>query len=91
MYTNEHQKCLLESYRREMESKKFELVALKAIIAQTKDSFMCNSAEESNRLNTLEREMRMVCFNWYQRLDYVQTEYCEKYRYCNVGEHSLTC
>ena len=44
-----------------MESKKFELVALKANIAQTKDSFMCNSAEESNRLNTLEREIQMVC------------------------------
>ena len=44
-----------------MESKKFELVALKANIARTKDSFMCNSAEESNRLNTLKRELRMVC------------------------------
>ena len=44
-----------------MEWKKFELVALKANIVQTKDSFMCNSAEESNRLNTLEREIRMVC------------------------------
>lgn len=44
-----------------MESKKFELVALKANIAQTKDSFMCKSVEESNRLNTLEREIQMVC------------------------------
>ena len=70
-----------------MESKKFELVALKANIAQTKDSFMCNSAEESNRLNTLEREIQMVCLV----SKTVENEYCEKYHYCNIGEHSLTC
>ena len=62
IYTNKHQKCLLESYKREMESKKFELVALKATVAQKKDYLMTNSAEEVNRINFLERELRMVCF-----------------------------
>ena len=61
MYTNEHQKCLLESSRRELESKKFELVALKATVAQERDSLTSNSAEEGNRANALERELRMVC------------------------------
>ena len=60
MYTNEHQKCLLESYKRELDSKKFELVALKATLAQKKDSLMCDAETEVNRADALERELRMV-------------------------------
>ena len=61
MYTNAHQKCLLESYKKELESKKFELVALKATIPQNKDSLRSSTEEAVNRENTLERELRMVC------------------------------
>ena len=60
MYTNEHQKCILESYKKELESKKFELVTLKAIVAQRKDSSMRNADEERNRADALERELQMV-------------------------------
>jgi len=61
MYTNEHQKCLLESYKRELEAKKFELVTLKAIVTQKKDSSMRNADEERSRADALERELQMVC------------------------------
>lgn len=61
MYTNEHQKCLLESYKRDLESKKFELVTLKATVAQKKDSSMRNADEERSRADALERELQMVC------------------------------
>ena len=60
MYTNEHQKCQLESYKRELESKKFELVTLKAMVAQEKDSSLRNAHEECNRADALERELQMV-------------------------------
>ena len=60
MYTNEHQKCILESYKKELKSKKFELVTLKAIVAQRKDSSMRNADEERNRADALERELQMV-------------------------------
>jgi len=61
IYTNEHQKCLLESYKRELEAKKFELVTLKAIVTQKKDSSMRNADEERSRADALERELQMVC------------------------------
>lgn len=61
MYTNEHQKCLLESQKRELESKKFELVTLKAIVAQKKDSSVRNVEEERSRSDALQRELQMVC------------------------------
>ena len=64
MYTNEHQKCLLESYKRELESKKFQLVALKATVAQKKDSSMCNAEDERSRADALERELKMVCLGY---------------------------
>ena len=60
MYTNEHQKCILESYKKELESKKFELITLKAIVAQRKDSSMRNADEERNRADALEMELQMV-------------------------------
>ena len=60
MYTNEHQKCRLESYKRELESKKFELVTLKAIAAQKKDYSVRNADEERSRADALERELQMV-------------------------------
>ena len=61
MYTNDHQKCLLESHKRELESKKFELVTLKAIVAQKKDSSVRNVEEERSRADALQRELQMVC------------------------------
>lgn len=61
MYTNEHQKCLLESHKRELESKKFELVTLKAIVAQKKDSSVRYVEEERSRADALQRELQMVC------------------------------
>lgn len=61
MYTNEHQKCLLESHKRELESKKFELVTLKAIVAQKKDSAVRYVEEERSRADALQRELQMVC------------------------------
>ena len=61
MYTNEHQKCLLESYKRDLESKKFELVTLKATVAQKKDTSIRNADEERSRADALERELQMVC------------------------------
>lgn len=61
MYTNEHQKCQLESYKRELEAKKFELVTLKAMVAQKKDSSMRNADVERNRADALERDLQMVC------------------------------
>ena len=60
MYTNEHQKCLLETHKRELESKKFELVTLKALVAQKKESSMCSAEEEGSRADALERELQMV-------------------------------
>ncbi|XP_078383066.1 uncharacterized protein LOC144665664 isoform X1 [Oculina patagonica] len=59
MYTNEHRKCLLESYKKELESKKFELVALKAAVAQKNDSSMHSTEEERSRADALERELQM--------------------------------
>ena len=61
MYTNEHQKCQLESYKRELEAKTFELVTLKAMVAQKKDSSMRNADVERNRADALERDLQMVC------------------------------
>lgn len=61
MYTNEHQKCLLESHKRELESKKFELVALKATVAQKNYSSLRSTEEERSRADALERELQMVC------------------------------
>ena len=60
MYTNEHQKCLLQSCKKELECKKFELVALKAALSQKKDSLSSDSDKERSRLDALERELHMV-------------------------------
>lgn len=63
MYTNEHQKCLLESHEKELESKKLEHVALKATLSQNKNSSMSDTEEAVNRQSALGRELRMVRFN----------------------------
>ena len=60
IYTNEHQKCLLESHEKHVESKTLELVALKAAISQRRDSLASKSHETVNRESALERELRMV-------------------------------
>ena len=60
IYTNEHQKCLLESHEKDVESKTLELVALKAAISQRRDSLASKSHETVNRESALERELRMV-------------------------------
>ena len=64
MYTNEHQKCLLQSCKRDLECKKFELVALKATVAQKKDSSSNNAEKERSRADALERELQMVCIEF---------------------------
>ena len=60
IYTNEHQKCLLKSYEKDIESKTLELVALRAAISQRRDSLASKSHETVNRESALERELRMV-------------------------------
>ncbi|XP_022777745.1 uncharacterized protein LOC111319189 [Stylophora pistillata] len=59
MYTNEHQKCVIQSCRRELECKKFELVALKAAVSQKKDSLSSDIDKERSRPDALERELQM--------------------------------
>ena len=54
----------MESYKSELESKKFELVGLKATVAQKKDSSMRNTEEERSRADALERELQMVCLGY---------------------------
>ena len=60
MYTNEHQKCSLESCKRELQAQKFELVSLKAAAAQDKGCTMSKKDEKHNRVDSLEQELRMV-------------------------------
>ncbi|XP_067045807.1 coiled-coil domain-containing protein 73-like [Acropora muricata] len=77
IYTNEHQKCLLESHEKDVESKTLELVALKAAISQRRDSLASKSHETVNRESALERELRMktdMCEHSQRQLDETRQE-----------------
>ncbi|XP_015772463.1 PREDICTED: Golgi integral membrane protein 4-like [Acropora digitifera] len=77
IYTNEHQKCLLESHEKDVESKTLELVALKAANSQRRDSLASKSHETVNRESALERELRMktdMCEHSQRQLDETRQE-----------------
>ncbi|XP_068704441.1 rho-associated protein kinase 1-like [Montipora foliosa] len=76
-YTNEHQKCLLELYKKDVQSKTMELVALKATISQKRDSLASKTQDTVNRESASERELEMqteACRNSQRQLEETRKE-----------------
>ncbi len=61
MYTNEHQKCLLEGYRCELERCREELVEARVRVeGREGEGEGCVGGEEMARLKSSEQELKMV-------------------------------
>ena len=60
MYANEHHTCLINSYKKELDLNRQELVKIKATRAKQLDSVMSAEHDKAYKYDSLEKELRMV-------------------------------